>query len=316
MDKVHDAGVHASAIFLLLILTSCAITSATAQTIYQTPLSERRVAYEMEVTLDPSTRSIDGRQRVTWRNPDSVPVGELQFHLYLNAFRDSTSTFMKESGGRHRGFSAEGDERWGGIDINRMQIVRNTPGDAGPLGAVPESIDLTDAIEFIHPDDDNTQDRTVVSVQLPEPVAPGTEITLDIDFTSRMPQIFARTGWERKDNDSLFFMVAQWFPKLGVYEVPGQRYVPADAPAGQWNTHQFHANSEFYADFGTYEVSITAPEHYRVGATGKQVGEVILNGQKQVTYRADDVHDFAWTASGDLLEFNDQWRHYQTPHPT
>ncbi|MDZ4701353.1 MAG: M1 family metallopeptidase [Rhodothermales bacterium] len=309
MHKVHGAGVRAFKIAFGLGLVCFVSIPAAAQTIHDSPLSERRVAYEMEVTLDPSTRSIEGRQRVTWRNPDSVPVGELQFHLYLNAFRDSTSTFMKESGGRHRGFSADGEERWGGIDINRMQIVRNTPGDAGPLGAAPESIDLTDAITFIHPDDDNTQDRTVVSVQLPEPVAPGAEITLDIDFTSRMPQIFARTGWERKDNDSLFFMVAQWFPKLGVYEVPGQRYVPADAPAGQWNTHQFHANSEFYADFGTYEVSLTAPEHYRIGATGKQVGEVILNGQKQVTYRADDVHDFAWTASGDLLEFTDQWRH-------
>ncbi len=307
MDKVHGAGMRAFPVALALTLAFCA--TARAQTIYDSPLSERRVAYDMQVTLDPSTRTIEGRQRVTWRNPDSVPVGELQFHLYLNAFRDSTSTFMKESGGQHRGFSADGEERWGGVDINRMQIVRNTPGDASPLGAEPELIDLTDAIQFIHPDDNNTQDRTVVSVQLPEPVAPGAEITLDIDFTSRMPQIFARTGWERKDNDSLFFMVAQWFPKLGVYEVPGQRYVPADAPAGQWNTHQFHANSEFYADFGTYRVSITAPEHYRIGATGKQVDEVIQNGQKQVTYHADDVHDFAWTASGDLLEFTDQWRH-------
>ena len=50
-------------------------------------------------------------------------------------------------------------------------------------------------------------------------------------------------------------MAAQWFPKFGVYEVPAQRYVPADAPRGRWNTHQFHANSEFYADFGTYDVN-------------------------------------------------------------
>ncbi|MEZ4699834.1 MAG: M1 family metallopeptidase [Rhodothermales bacterium] len=310
MVKVQDSRSRlARCLTFVFLYGVLGVATALAQTTSDTPLSDRRVAYEMEVTLDPDTRTLDGRQRITWHNPDTVPVDELQFHLYLNAFRDSTSTFMRESGGRHRGFTAEGEDRWGGIDIQHMQIVHDTPGDAGPLGAAADAVDLTDRIRFIHPDDDNTDDKTVISVPLPEPVAPGGSITLDVDFTSRMPQIFARTGWERKANDSLFFLVGQWFPKLGVYEVPGQRYVPADAPRGAWNTHQFHANSEFYADFGTYEVSITAPAHYLIAASGKQVGEVTLNGQKQVTYRADDVHDFAWTASGDFLEFTDQWRH-------
>jgi hypothetical protein len=104
-------------------------------------------------------------------------------------------------------------------------------------------------------------------------------------------------------------MVAQWFPKLGVYEVPGQRYVPADAVRGQWNTHQFHANSEFYADFGTYTVTITTPAAYIVGASGVRIDEQVGNGARAVTYRADDVHDFAWTASPDYVEHADRWRH-------
>lgn len=303
MKKVQSIRCLALTLFLAAGLPSIARAQSTA------PLSERRVAYEMDVAIDPGTRTIDGRQRVTWRNPDNVPVDELQFHLYLNAFRDSTSTFMRESGGSHRGFTASGANPWGGIEVDRMTIVRPTMGDETPLGAGQESTDITDRIQFIQPNDGNPDDRTVISVPLPEPVPPGGTITLDVDFTSRMPQIFARTGWAEKPNDSLFFMVAQWFPKLGVYEIPGQRYVPADAPRGQWNTHQFHANSEFYADFGTYEVSITAPAHYRIGATGKQIGEVVLDGQKKVTYRAEDVHDFAWTTSGDYLEFTDQWEH-------
>src|SRR5690606_12557077 len=99
--------------------------------------------------------------------------------------------------------------------------------------------------------------------------------------------------------------------KLGVYEVPGQRYVPADAPRGQWNTHQFHANGEFYADFGTYEVTLTTPAGYVVGATGVRVAEAAGEGTQTVTYRAEDVHDFAWTASNDFLEYTDTWRHVQ-----
>ncbi len=288
---------------LLLMPTPLRAQQATTST---EPLSERRVAYRMDVTLDPEQKTVAGTERVTWRNPDTVPVDELQFHLYLNAFRSENSTFMKESGGSHRGFSPDDEDPWGGVDIQRMQIVTGEQTDVMPLGApTAEGEDLTDRIQFIQPDDDNVDDLTVISVPLSEPVEPGETITLDIDFVSRMPQIFARTGWERKANDSLFFMVAQWFPKLGVYEVPGQRYVPADTSHGRWSTHQFHANSEFYADFGTYEVSITAPDNYVVGASGVRIDESSNQGLSTVTYRADDVHDFAWTASSEFLEFTE-----------
>ena len=270
------------------------------------PLSERRVSYEMKVALDPDTKTISGTQRVTWRNPDTVPVDELQFHLYLNAFKDEESTFMMESGGEHRGNTTDAEDPWGGVDINSMRIASDRITDTAPLGSAGE--DLTNRIQFIQPDDGNVNDQTVISVPLPEAVQPGETITLDIEFESKMPQIFARTGWQQKANDSLFFMVAQWFPKLGVYEVPGQRYVPADAEKGAWSTHQFHANSEFYADFGTYDVTITTPEHYTVGATGIEVSSSIENGRKTVAYRAEDVHDFAWTASGEFLTYTDSWK--------
>lgn len=298
-------------IVCLLFCMTCFVYPTKAQEAAQTgePLSERRVAYQMDVTLNPEEKTVAGTQRVTWRNPDQVPVDELQFHLYLNAFRNDSSTFMVESGGSHRGFVQDDGNPWGGIDIERMQIVSTEQSDQMPLGSRDiAGEELTERIRFIHPDDDNLADKTVISVSLDEPVPPGETITLDIDFISRMPQIFARTGWEQKANDSLFFMVAQWFPKLGVYEIPGQRYVPEDAPAGQWSTHQFHANSEFYADFGTYDVTITAPANYLIGASGERIESTANQGLQTVTYRAEDVHDFAWTAGNDLIEFEDQWR--------
>lgn len=298
-----------AALVVLAFVVHKKVEAQPAATIQEMPEVDRRVAYKMDVSLDPETKTVVGKQQITWRNPDAVPVDELQFHLYLNAFKNEASTFMKESGGSHRGFTAEAEDPWGGIDIDRMQIIPGVQADAMQFQGNLESIDLTDRIEFIHPDDDNYEDQTVISVRLPEAVPAGESITLEVDFTSKMPEIFARTGWERKANDSLFFMVAQWFPKLGVYEIPGQRYMPADAPKGKWSTHQFHANSEFYADFGTYDVTITTPDYYTVGASGVLVDEVIADGSKTVTYYAEDVHDFAWTASGDFLEYTDQWEH-------
>lgn len=298
--------------YVLLILLCVLARPAGAQqaTTSAEPLSERRVSYDIEAVLDPETHTVDGRQRLTWRNPDTVPVEELQFHLYLNAFQNERSTFMRESGGRHRGFSGGGDDAWGGIEVTRMVLRGATQPDNAPLAGEGD-VDLTEAIRFIHPDDDNTDDQTVIAVRLPRPVQPGETVALDIDFEATLPRIFARTGWQEKPNGKRFFMGAQWFPKIGVYEVPGQRYVPADAPRGQWNTHQFHANSEFYADYGTYEVTLTTPTDYTVGASGVRVAEETGDSTRTVTYRAEDVHDFAWTASNDFLEYTDQWRHVQ-----
>jgi len=128
---------------------------------------------------------------------------------------------IRESSGQLRGDTMSKDD-WGYIEIKRMQEARGG--------------DLTGAIRFIHPDDDNADDQTVISVTLPQPVLPGRSITLDIDFLSKLPKVFARTGYHED-----FFMVGQWFPKIGVYEKAGDRY----AKQGDWNCHQFHADTEF-----------------------------------------------------------------------
>src|SRR5215470_18034964 len=66
--------------------------------------------------------------------------------------------------------------------------------------------------------------------------------------------VLARTGYKRD-----FFMVGQWFPKVGVWW--------HDA----WNCHQFHATTEFFADFGTYDVRLTVPQNYVLGSSGDEV---------------------------------------------
>ncbi len=249
----------------------------------------------MDVQLDPDARTVAGTARITWRNPDRVPVDTLQFHLYLNAFRDSTSTFMRESGGSHRGYQT-GEDGWGGIDIERI-TVDGTDRDLAPR------------LQFIQTTDDNPDDQTVAALALPQGVAPGDSVVLNIAFTARMPRIFARTGWATTSTGDPFFMVAQWFPKLGVYEIPGQRYVPAGAPRGRWNTHQFHLNTEFYADFGTYHVTMRVPEAYVVGASGIRIAADTTAGEVAFTYFAADVHDFAWTASPAFRVYEDTWQH-------
>ncbi len=243
-------------------------------------LSDRVVSYTMQATLDPSpgVKSVTGKQRLTWRNPSDAPVGELQFHLYLNAFRDRESTFMRESGGKLRG-DIMPEDGWGNIEVTSM--------------ATAAGEDLLPRLEFIQPDDGNVEDRTVARVPLTTPVAPGQTIELDMSFVSKLPKIFARTG-----HAGNFFFVGQWYPKLGVYEPKGMR---GRTDSG-WNCHQFHANSEFYADFGVYDVELTVPENFTVGATGALLGgRPSPDGGVTYHYRQADVHDFAWTADDNFV---------------
>jgi hypothetical protein len=241
--------------------------------IFQEPLSARTANYEIDVVLDVENQRLSGHELLTWYNTSEDTVTELQFHLYLNAFRNNRSTFMKESHGEHRGFDM-GDDSWGFIEVTAIRLAT--------------SVDVVDNIEFIQPDDDNEDDRTVFRLPLPEALLPGEPISIEIDFTAKLPEPpFARTGAKEE-----YFFVGQWFPKIGVYM------------DGAWNCHQFHGLSEFFADFGVYDVRMTVPEEYIIGATGLEV-EVRENDDGTAThyYHAEDVHDFAWAASPEFLEF-------------
>ena len=253
------------------------------------PLSNRIANYDISVKLDAERKTLDGVETLTWKNTSTDDISELQFHLYLNAFKDNNSTFMKESSGTLRGNSMDKKEKnnWGSINILSMQVRGGE--------------NLTNKIKFIQPDDLNDKDQTVIRVPLSKPIKPNESVTLNINFKAKLPKIFARTGFA--DN---YFLVGQWFPKIGVYEPTGMRY----AKNGAWNCHQFHADSEFYADFGNYHVNMTVPKAYVLAATGVFQNEISnKNNTKTITYHAEDVHDFAWTASPRFEVSERQWKH-------
>ncbi|GAB3887566.1 M1 family metallopeptidase [Spirosoma agri] len=277
---------------LIIGLALCGVAlsgfAQTAKPTFAIPLSPRLANYQIDVKLDPATKKIDGQETLTWRNASTDVIRELQFHLYLNAFRNEKSTFMRESGGQLRGDQIDRNAKenpYGSIDIVSMKVRGG------------EAL----AYQFIQPDDpQNKDDHTVIRVPLSKPIGPGETIALDISFRAKLPKIFARTGFSRD-----FFLVGQWFPKIGVYEPAGTRY----AKQGQWNCHQFHAHSEFYADYGVYDVAMTVPKEYWVSATGLYQSEKITpSGLKTVRYHAEDVVDFAWTASPRFQVVNDAWK--------
>jgi hypothetical protein len=267
------------------IALASAIVLGSAGPAAQAPRSPRNASYTIDARLDPAARTITGDELLEWRNLAPIAATELRFHLYYNAWRNTESTFMRER-------ALAGDtsqhnrpqEDWSWIDVTSVQR----------LGAGGAGQDLTRSMRFISPDDGNLEDRTVVSIPIDRPVAPGETARVRLRWTSRVPRTFDRTGAVGD-----YFFLAQWFPKIGVLE------------PGGWNCHQFHSTTEFFADFGVYDVTLTVPRGWIVGATGRE-RERRDNADGTTTHRyyEEDVHDFAWTASPRFLE-----RHARFEHP-
>ena len=234
-----------------------------------TPMSQRVVHYEIDARYDAAKHTVDATEVLTYHNLTGQSLDHFPFHLYLNAFQPK-ATWIREAkllGNRDTSYEKWEDKQFGAEEIKSFEVVGQG--------------DLTQQLQFIQPDDGNKDDKTVVDVHLPKAIAAGGYVQFKIAFHDQLPETQARTGWKRD-----FVLGGQWFPKVGVWW------------NGAWNCHQFHAMTEFFADFGVYDVKLTVPQYEVIGATGVEVDSVNNpDNTKTLTYHGDDIHDFAWTIS-------------------
>lgn len=230
------------------------------------PLSPRNASYQMRATLDEKTHRVQGKGRLTWRNLERQPVDRLVFHLYQNAFKNHASTFIFEAGPSLRGDEMP-EGKYGYIDVTLLK-VRGHDLLAG-----------------------STVDDTLLYVPLATPVPPSGSIEVELEWTTQLPGVFARSGWLGE-----FHAVTQWFPKIGVWDCDG---------GCRWRARQYHGSTEFFADFGNYSVEIDTAPGQIVGATGVQVAERMENGRHIERFEAEDVHDFAFFVDPRFLEVKD-----------
>ncbi|MEW5901586.1 MAG: hypothetical protein AB1715_09015, partial [Acidobacteriota bacterium] len=225
--------------------------------------------YEIWVELDDAQKMLRGREEVFWRNQTREGVPDMWFHLYYNAFKNEKSAYFEEQ--REENPSRRRVEKgsWGWIDITRIGLADGT--------------DLKPTLEYMTPDTPaHPDDQTVARVLFPSALQPGEEVHLRVEFEAKIPKTFSRSGYYQNS-----YFIAQWFPKPGVYE-----------EGKGWNCHQYHNNSEFFADFADFAVHISVPASFVVGASGNEVSAVSAPDGKTVTYTFEQgrIHDFAWTA--------------------
>jgi hypothetical protein len=230
------------------------------------------VDYSLRASLDPTAHTIHGEGTITWRNTSSTPVKELWVHLYLNGFKNQRSVWLRAPASGTGARGGGNVEDWGTIDVRRFSL-RDERG---------ATTDLWPSAELRRPGDD---DETDARVPLPRDVQPGEKIQIEMTWDDKLPSIVERTGYW-----SSFHMVGQWFPKLARLE-----------PDGHWAHFPFHHFGEFYADFGTYDVTLDVPQKFILGATGPAIDTTTEGGRRVERHVQKDVHDFAWTAW-------DQWQ--------
>jgi hypothetical protein len=225
---------------------------------------EEVASYTMRASLDPGAHTVHGEGTLVWKNVSSKPVNELWFHLYLNAFKNQSSVFMRAPVGGFRGTTVP--KEWGTIDVRRLTLVRGE-----------ERAELTSALELRR---QNDEDETDARLPLPKEIAPGESVSIEMVWDDKLPSVVERTG-----HDGSFHMVAQWFPKIAKIEADGT-----------FAHFPFHHLGEFYADYGSYDVTLDVPQNFVIGATGPAVETKMENGRRIERHLQRDIHDFAWTA--------------------
>jgi hypothetical protein len=193
---------------------------------------QQDVAYEISARLDEPSGTLGGAERITYHNQSPDTLTSFALHLYLNAFRPGSRWADADS--------MEGKRRFN--DLHDPDFAFNHVRDVRIMGQ---------SVQPIYP---FAPDSTVVRFALPQPLAPGDSMTVEMQWDARPSTVPRRQGREGRRFD-----FAQWYPKVVVYDRYG------------WEEHPLYPGGEFYGEFGRFTVDLDVPSDQVVGATGVPV---------------------------------------------
>jgi len=246
---------------------------------------QQKVDYEIHVKLDDSTHSLNANIKIQYTNNSPQALDYLMFHLWPNAYKnENTALGQQFLDMGQTDFYYAPDSMRGFIDSLNFLV-----------NGKPIKWNLTE------------ENIDIARLNLNQPLKPGETITITTPFYVKIPSAdFSRLGHTKQA-----YFITQWYPKPAVYDRNG------------WNAFPYLNQGEFYSEFGSFDVYITLPRNYVVGATGDLVDckaeENWLDSIAEVTqlktrfsndldfpksdsitktlhYHQDKVHDFAWFA--------------------
>ena len=247
---------------------------------------QQQVDVRIDVTLNDVDHTLDGYISIDYTNNSPDTLDFIYMHLWPNAYNSKSSAYAKQA-------LRTGNSKFHFASIKQMGHLSN-------LNFKRDDVALDLEIDKANGD--------IAKLILNKPLPPGDSMSIHSTMFLKIPHNFSRLGHVGQT-----YQITQWYPKPAVYDAKG------------WHPMPYLNMGEFYSEFGNYEVSITLPANYVVGATGalqtpseidflrkKSLASTELlkkdipkiadptpssDIMKTITYRAENVHDFAWFAN-------------------
>ena len=204
---------------------------------------QQRADYQINVELDDVRQRINASETITYYNQSPDPLPYLWLQLDQNIWQQDSDSRLTQT--------APNFER---VPINQIENLLYARAFEG--GYRITAVRDAKGAPLRH-----TIVKTMMRVDLPQPLAPGASVAFSVDWNYNINdqrKIGGRTGYEFFPGDGNYiYEIAQWFPRMAAYnDVSG------------WQHKQFLGAGEFTLEFGNYRVSITAPDDHVVASTG------------------------------------------------
>lgn len=223
---------------------------------------QNQADYDIAVELNDANQSITGSETITYYNnsPDQLSYLWVQLDQNMRA-PDSDTPLIRPTGmsdsiaGKTLQSIANGGDYEGGFKISK---VANADGSTLQYTIV----------------------KTMMRVELPKPMNNGDQFTFQIDWSYNINDRMidgGRSGYEYFPKDGNYnYTIAQFYPRMAVY----------DDKEG-WQNKQFLGRGEFTVPFGDFNMKITVPADFIVGATGElQNASTVLTAKELERFNA------------------------------
>jgi hypothetical protein len=264
--------------------------------------------YTINVRVDPATQTLTGTETIALANNSPDPLRQISLRLDHNIFRTRVPFASSWLPG----------EITDGMVITKL-VVNGDTLDASTIpstGRASAGAGKATASNL---------DRTLGVIMLPTPIAPKSRATLEIGWRVKLPAGPGRGHRMVQRLGDYLFQPTQWYPRIAVYD-----------DLRGWDLNEYLGPSEFYNNFGRFDVSIDVPAGWIVSGTGvlqnpEQVytatarqrlshvlesddlvtivgedefgpGKATVAGDRLVWHLvADQVNDFAWATSNKYI---------------
>ncbi len=218
---------------------------------------QQEANYTIGVRLNEIDHSLDAAETIEYKNNSADTLTFLWIHLWPNAYKNDRTAYSEQQ-----------------LRNGNSTFYFSKDADKGFI----ENLAFTVNEKMVRVEPHPTQ-QDIVKLLLNIPLAPAEKVVLKTPFRVQLPKIFSRSGYLGQS-----YQIAQWFPKIAVYDKEG------------WHPMPYLDQGEFYADFGQYDVSITVPKDFVVAATGNLASATAEDSTMTYRYLENNIHDFAWFA--------------------